>query len=304
MSKRGHKIIANIVGVLIGIAAIYVVLRGINASEIKDALSKMNVFCIAPLILVNFCIIYFKSWRWQILLKPIKHIDLQLIFNFLLVSYMLNNVLPVKVGEVARFHMTGKEMQISRYTTAASMVADKIFEGLSFLLLAALLLFFENVPNWMHNGLTVTITITLVGFVLAIIYSKRDYKNHILIKLQEGVKPLLQGDVFIKGLALSLLSWVLQILMVYLCQIAFAVYLPVWGTLLVIIAINLVAVIPSAPGNLGTFELACVMAYIFLGVEKELALLIGLTYHMVQFIPVTLTGGVLILSKRSLRTLI
>lgn len=290
-----NRYTAQVVGIAIGIAAIYFSVKNINSNELKESLSAVKPLWLVPIVLSNFIVIALKSLRWRIMLKRIKRIAFWLMFRVLTIGYMANNILPARLGEAVRIHMLGKDAEVSRSTTTASLISDRIIEAVSFLLLAASLILFTNVPKWMHYGLTVTLIVTVVGYTVAIIYSTRDIEHKFLKKFQEGIRPLLHWNIFLEGSLMSLLSWFVQLGMIYMTQVAFGVSLPFWSALLVLIAVNLAIIVPSAPAQLGTFELACVLAYTSMGLDKGTALLIGATYHLMQIIPITITGGLFIM---------
>lgn len=289
---------AQFLGIVIGILAIYLSVKNINSKELGDALRSIKVAWLVPIILSNFIVIGLKAFRWRVMLKLVKKIKFTLMYRVLTIGYMANNVLPARLGEAVRIHMLGKDAEVSRLTTTASLVSDRVVEAVSFLLLAASLVLFTNVPKWMHYGLTITLVVTVIIYTVAFIYSTREVEHRILKSLQEGISPLLNWRIFLEGFVASLLSWFIQLCMIYMTQVAFGVILPFWSSLLVLIAVNLAIVVPSAPAQLGTFELACVLAYTSMGVDKSMALLIGATYHFMQIIPITLVGGSFMLASQ------
>lgn len=291
------KSISRLVGITIGIIAVYLSLKNIQGEEIASSLKSINPYWILPIIVLNFIVIGSKALRWQIMIQPVKKIKFVTMFRVLLIGFMANTVLPARLGEAVRVHILGRDAEISRTSTAGSVVADKIIEGVSFLFLAALLTIFTDVPEWMQLGLKIAFGIIVVLYAVAAIYLRRKMRNSFLIKLQTGIKALLHMRLATLSLLVSFLSWFLQGLMLYMTQIAFGVHLPIWGVVLVLLAINLAVSLPSAPGYVGTFELASILAYTYLGLDKSTALLIGVTFHILQIVPVTLIGGILMLTS-------
>ena len=292
-----YKFITRTLGVVIGIVAIYFSLRNIQGKEVFDSLKAINASWIIPIIIMNFMVIAVKALRWKIMITPIKKIRFLTMFRVLTIGFMANSVLPARLGEAVRVDMLGRDEALSRVTTAATVVADRIIEAVSFLLLAAILVFMFNVPEWMHKGLIITLCITIFCYGLVIFHSKRKTNNKFLKKLQDGAQALLHMRLATFSFLTSLLSWFLQGLMLYMTQLAFGVHLPIWGIILVLLAINLAVALPAAPGYVGTFEFACILAYSYLGLDKNIALLVGATFHILQIVPITLVGGILMLTS-------
>lgn len=283
-------------GIAVSLFAIVFVVRTANGAALRTTLSSVQLPWLLPVILINAVVIFTKAFRWQVLVRPLMEVGFFRMVTILTVGFMANNVLPARLGEAVRVHLLHRKTDLGHATTAGSLIADKILEGLSFLLLTLLLLFLDGVPPWMGYGIAVTALATIGAYIGVILYARSHPKQRVFIKLQEGLAPLHHPKVFIVGMAVSLASWLMQLGMIYLCQRAFGVHIPFWSTMLVLVAVNLAVIIPSAPANIGTFELACVLTYTFLGVDKDVGLLVGAAYHLLQVLPVTLIGALLLLA--------
>jgi uncharacterized membrane protein YbhN (UPF0104 family) len=283
-------------GIAISLLAIFFVIKTINGNTLKETIASIKVAWLIPVVIINFAVILSKAFRWQILVKPLSHISLGRITSILTVGFMANNILPARLGDAVRVHMLHRRTDLGHATTAGGLIADKILEGIAFLFLTLFLFFFISVPDWMRYGLLAMLVVIVGIYLLTLLYSRTEIKRWaFFIKLQEGLAPLHNRKVFITGFCVSLFSWLLQLSMIHLTQLAFGIELPFWNALLVLVAVNLAVVVPSGPAHLGTFELACVLSYTFLGIDKNVGLLIGATYHLVQVLPVTVIGAVLLL---------
>ncbi len=292
-----YQRVLNYSGIAISIVAIGFVVRTVNGNSLQNALASVQIEWLIPVILINFLVIISKAFRWQLLVNPLKHISLYQITTILTIGFMANNILPARLGDAVRIHLLHRKTNLGAVASTGGLIADRILEGISFLLLAALLFLFSDVPHWMIYGLGITLLVVAGVYILSLVYSRSQMRRGFLIKLQAGLAPLHNRRVFITGFGASVVSWVMQLAMIYMTQLAFGVHLPFWSTVLVLIAVNLAVIVPSTPAHLGTFELACVLSYTFLGVDKSLGLLIGATYHLVQVLPVTLIGAVMLLVK-------
>jgi uncharacterized membrane protein YbhN (UPF0104 family) len=100
--------------------------------------------------------------------------------------------------------------------------------------------------------------------------------------------------------ALSLLGWGSELMMLVLFQGAFHLPLSFRTALLTLVGINAAIVIPTLPGNFGTFEAGATMALVLCGAPRDVAVSYALTYHLSHVIPVALvaTGVYLVRSRR------
>jgi glycosyltransferase AglD len=103
--------------------------------------------------------------------------------------------------------------------------------------------------------------------------------------------------------ALSLLGWSAELVMLLLFQGAFGLT-PSFGTaLLTLVGINAAIVIPNVPGNFGTFEAGATIALVMRGVSRDVAVSYALTYHLTHVVPVAVVAtAVFLYRSRRYRT--
>jgi uncharacterized protein (TIRG00374 family) len=91
-----------------------------------------------------------RTWRWQILVQPLKNIPLRRLFPVLVMGFMFNNILPARLGEFARAYLTGQREGISKTAAFATVVLERVFDGMIIVLffgLASLCLFSHHPDN-------------------------------------------------------------------------------------------------------------------------------------------------------------
>ena len=86
--------------------------------------------------------------------------------------------------------------------------------------------------------------------------------------------------------ALSLLGWGSEIVMLMLFQDAFHLQPSLRTAVLTLVAINAAVVIPAVPGNFGTFEAGAAAALVMCGAPRDVALSYAFTYHLTHVIAV------------------
>ena len=86
--------------------------------------------------------------------------------------------------------------------------------------------------------------------------------------------------------ALSLLGWSSEIVMLVLFQRAFHLEPSVRTALLTLVGINAAIAIPTLAGNFGTFEAGATAALVMSGAPRAVAVSYALTYHLTHVIPV------------------
>lgn len=72
-----------------------------------------------------------RAWRWEVLLKPVKHVGFWQSFNPVMIGFTCNTVLPLRVGEVARPALFAAKEGVSFSASFATVVLERVFDLLA-----------------------------------------------------------------------------------------------------------------------------------------------------------------------------
>jgi len=296
----------KIAGFLLSIAIIILLFYFIDFGEALRAFSQVKPLELFIVFILNFVVILFKSMRWQVLLDPRPRLVVLYLTN--LIGFMANTILPARAGELVRALILGKKENISKTTVIGSAALDRIFEGIGMFILLVIMPLIMDTPDWMKKGtlgFIIFFSILLIGLILfmkvnpdtIIKYIPLSDKTNtflkgVLEKLQKGFEAINNIKTSSIATILSLMGWVVQVLMIHFVILSFGIHISPLAALMTLLSVNIAIMIPAAPGSLGTFELAVVLALGFFNIEKSLALSIALTYHFIQLIPVTIAGAI------------
>jgi uncharacterized membrane protein YgdD (TMEM256/DUF423 family) len=204
---------------------------------------------------------------------------------------MGNNTLPARAGDVMRAMLLGG----SRRTALGTVVAERVLDIAALGLIFAVVvldrgLAFGPLPYLVAAGVLV-----LVAVVLLWRYVPR---------VREFARPLVGATrrlVSLHGLALLALSvvvWTLEALVYETVGSAVGIGLGFTGALYVMALTNLSALVPAAPGYVGTFDAAVLLALRSL---KLPALGYLLVLRFVLFVPITVAGFAVFVARYARR---
>jgi uncharacterized protein (TIRG00374 family) len=109
-----------------------------------------------------------------------------------------------------------------------------------------------------------------------------------------GLVALREPRVALRGMALTLASWVVLGFSFWILTAALHLDVPVVAGMLVVVAINLSLVLPSSPAALGVFEAATVVALRAFDVPRAEALSYALVLHLLNLVPFLVIGAALL----------
>jgi len=126
MSKK--LFISLVMGSLLSALTLYLSFRNVPIGQLVSYLAIINYWWIAPTIAL--CVITFvlRTLRWQLILRSVDQIGFQQAFHPLMIGFMMNCVLPGRVGELARPVLLRQKHGISVTTGIATVAAERIFD--------------------------------------------------------------------------------------------------------------------------------------------------------------------------------
>ena len=140
--------ISLLLGVIISALALYLALRNVPFSELLVYLASINYIWILPSALVAIIAFTLRVYRWQIILDSVQTVKFWQAFHPLMIGFMINCILPGRVGEAARPAVLLKTEKVPFSTGLATVAAARVFDvGTLIVLFAALLATVQIDPN-------------------------------------------------------------------------------------------------------------------------------------------------------------
>ena len=333
----GRKKILFILGTTLTVFFLYMALRKQDLSEMYRAIRDAHYIYLLPALIVFSGGYAVRTLRWQFLLNPVKPVRLRRLFPLLMIGFMANNIFPSRAGEVVRAYVTGRKEGISKSATFATIVIERIFDGLILVLFFALVLLVAPLPTHltaekegMVHDITRAATVTGIALTSALLFliavivwrersmtvfsrviarlpgPSRDFADHVLRSVMTGLESLRRAKETFFIFLTSVLSWALEAASYHFVLRAFDLHLAASVPILLLSVVNLATMVPSTPGYFGPFEFFGAGTLKFFGVDPETALASVIVIHALVYLPITLVGALCVgregLSWRELGT--
>jgi len=127
--------ISFIVGLAISAAALYFAFQNVPVRDLLNYLASINYLWVLPalgLVMISF---YLRAVRWQIILMSTQKITIGRAFHPMMIGFMINCVLPGRLGEIARPIILQRKEKVPFTTGLATVAAERIFDLCLLLLL-------------------------------------------------------------------------------------------------------------------------------------------------------------------------
>lgn len=302
----------------LGISLLFLdfVFAEINLGEVGRALAQANYWWLLPSTLFVLLHVYFRTLRWQRLLKPMGEVGFWPAFRGLVIGITGNTVLPARAGEFLRAYVLGRSTGLPKTGVFATLVVERIFDGLT-VLLVLLAVIILGVRNEMLQTAGILGGVFYLGAMVAvfIFMTKRHWADTLVNKFlparpAKTVLGLLDG--FHSGLAVlknprdlavvtfwNALTWIMIPISLWFPLLAFDFGAPIpWqAPVLLLPALALGLTIPGAPGGVGVIQAAVKLTLdlTFAGLPvapnfAETVAAAGILIHLAQFVPEIIPG--------------
>jgi uncharacterized protein (TIRG00374 family) len=269
----------------------------------------MNLLLVTIAIICDVLSFVCQGLRWRLLLQPFGSISVLRATQAIYSGMFVNEVLPMKLGELLRAYLISRWTSVKLGTVAASIVIERLFDG--FWLVAAFLvtMIFIPLPRRLivAGDALAALILILIGLLIAVAWRAasadsfvgtisrggRHYPQTIgkegEAKQNSGVRSLVRSlrallnriavelRVIIYSrsslwaFALSLILMSLQWLAFWLAMLGFGLHLSLLAVAAVFVIVHVGTSLPGAPANIGTYQFFTVFGLTFFGIDKTSA---------------------------------
>ena len=300
-------------GVLISVLFLWLALRGLHLGEVWDTMRRANYLWLIPSVATYFIAVWARTWRWDYMLRPLKHIPLRRLFPVVVIGYMGNNIYPFRAGEVLRSYVLRRQEAVPMSASLATVIVERVFDGLVMLLFVFAALPLAPLPSDSIRAVVIVASVAFFGaLIVFFVIAAVPQRILLLTEWLTGYflperwrRPLLDfAGRFMVGLSAlrsfrnvlmiflsSVVIWLLETVKYWFVMHAFDFEVSFFALMLMNGIVNLATTLPSAPGYIGTFDGPGIAVLILYGVEQAIATAYTLVLHAALWLPVTLLGA-------------
>lgn len=302
-------------GLAISAFFLWLALPGLHLGEVAGYMAGANYIWLVPSVAVYFVAVWVRTWRWDYMLRPLKHIPVRDLFPVVVIGYMGNNIYPLRMGEVLRSYVLRRRENVPMGASLATVIVERVFDGLVMLLFVFIALPFFPLPET-YRRLVILASVAFMGalllfFLFAAVpeqtlrladwfytrFLSATWREKFLGVTQNVLNGLISLRNFRNVLMIfgtSLIIWLLETVKYWFVMHAFdfgEAQVTFFALMLMNGVVNLATTIPSAPGYVGTFDVPGIAVLVLYGVTPEIATAYTVVLHIALWLPITLLGA-------------
>ena len=309
---RKAKVI-TIAGFIVSIVLLCFSLKDIRFHDITTTLQKADPWLIPLPIIFILCAVLLCAFRWSRLIGNSVHfLDA---FAALMIGLFVNNVLPARIGEVARAYVISKKRKLSFTFSFSTVLLDRFFDLTGLLLLAFVFFPEKSLPPAVSRSIYILIALLIVCVGCIILLSRERFANKLagmsqrirrplftklterVFKIQENLKRINSPFNLLLTVTISFCTWFSMTIALYLVILMLGIQVDFCHVPFVCALLNLGLTIPSSPGYVGVYQFLLVYLLTIFGVPKHEGFTISLIYHAMWFVPYNIIGFIYLLKE-------
>lgn len=305
--RRGATVLF---GVVVSLVALTIIATSVDLETTAGILARADPLPVIGALGVLAVSLTLRATRWTILLPPDsagRSQPVTRIAPVMLIGYLGNVAMPARLGEVLRAYLVGRRQGIPFATAMGTVILERVLDTAVLAAMASGAAFGVGAPPWVSRlclGVAAVATLFVVLLAtgvaerfIAVIRRRLGWQHRLsgavawTATMSAGMSAQGVRRIFVAA-ALSAAAWSLDALVFWLVAQALGIDLTPPAALVVAAVTVLGTAIPSAPGYIGTFELAASAIAVAFGVPAAPALALGLLAHVVTLVPIAIGGMV------------
>ncbi len=136
MKKR--LAISLVLGIGLSAAALYFAFRNVPVGDLAHYLGSINYLWMLPAVMLVIASFVLRAVRWRLILASVRDLPLGRAFHPMMIGFMINCVLPGRLGEIVRPVLLRQKEGIPFGTGLATVAAERFFDLLFMVILFTL----------------------------------------------------------------------------------------------------------------------------------------------------------------------
>lgn len=302
------------------IALGWALLRRLDLARLLEVLRHASIPLLALAALLNLTLnTAARVARWAPLVGALPHggrgAGFAELAKLFVASQAASNLLPANAGDALRVVQLHRRHGYPVSGLVTARLVEAVVQALTLALLALLIVPSPETPASLSAALLTFAALGLGGGLSIFWLARRApapprtgeraaskgrslrfiaRAREAILGLVEAARHFQSPRVWLESLFWSLVSDLIDVLMIGLVLKAVGISLSPVAWLVTFVALNLVLILPSTPAQVGVLEVGAVAALRALGVDEHPALAFALLYHAAHVLPPTLVGGPLL----------
>ncbi|MGZ5514873.1 MAG: lysylphosphatidylglycerol synthase transmembrane domain-containing protein [Candidatus Aminicenantales bacterium] len=304
-----QKVLRWAAAYVVAAAGLLWVFHDVEWAKLLKNITGLDWTWVALGVLVDVLSYAAQGVRWRLLLKPLGNISVLQTTQAVYASLFFNEVVPFHLGEIARAYPISRWMAAPLVAVIPSMALERLFDGIWIAVGIGITAIFVPLPrNLLEAGDLFGLAMLALSAVLVYLLVRKAREprpeapgrlrrwgparwiNANLMRLEDGLRSIGFSWLSAAAFAVSFLVLLFPALSFWFILAAYGLRLSFWVGGAVFLIVRFGTVLPGAPGNLGLYQVFCVLGLTLFGVDKTAAAGFSIVVYVLLSIPLWVLG--------------
>jgi glycosyltransferase 2 family protein len=300
--QNKKTVLQGIFGLSFGAFCLWLALRLISFDEIGHSLSQLDYSWVAVAAVLYCLNLSVRVIRWRLLLRQTIKLSYSKVAAALVIGYMVNSLLPARLGELYRADYMKRRHAMTRSAALGSIVVERMLDGIAIVIIFNFGLVLSGIPSEESTILlTISILASAIFFGLYLFVRYFSYFKKLLGKLPvkwleskldnfSSSLTVVRQRSFIAPVLVTVLIYVLESATLACALKSTGIELAVYQNFVVLGAVVLGTLIPTAPAFVGSIQLSFIVTLGAFGMGASSAFVAATAYQIFPLMLVVAAG--------------
>jgi hypothetical protein len=283
--RRGRPGPSRFAGFAIAAACLAWVVHDIDLAEAARSAASIRWAWVPLAVLLDVGSYLCQGWRWERLLRPRGSPGVVRATQAVYAGLFTNEVLPARLGEAVRAYLVRRWTGASYASIVSSMLLERFCDAIWLAIGFAAVAVLVPLPRDLviaGDALGIVVVAATAVFVALVLRQRHGTTPaapagavgaaprllRVIRRLADELRAVGGTRAFYAALLLSLGIPLLQGVSLWVLLVGYGFGLSPWAGLAIFLIVHMGTALPNAPGNIGTYQLLCVLALQLFGIAK------------------------------------
>jgi uncharacterized protein (TIRG00374 family) len=299
---------------LFSLLLIYIAFIGIE--DVIFSLLQANILLLILAIVIYYLSLLIRSFRWKYILESLENqnnskIGYWSIYSLISFSFALNNLFPLRMGELYRPYELTKKHDYSLISSFATIILERTFDVIMMgclILISAFLQGLENIFYETDIVLNLALSIIIVGVFISLLATlTREKPTYFLVRILNLISNLVQKKVIkdeeqtaqkvsaevsllvrnrmvlILGFVYSLIIWLMEGLVFWIVSISMNIHISLLMAIFILLLAGLIGNSITSASGLSQLPFMIGQLVLLANIPQNLALSTSVVYLVIVF---------------------
>jgi uncharacterized membrane protein YbhN (UPF0104 family) len=301
-----------VAGSLIGALCLVWLFHGVALAPFLQSVNRLRWPWIWAAIGVQLVSYACQGYRWKLLLRPIGDVPWRTSTRAIFAGLFTNEIMPARPGEVLRAYLIARGLHVRPAAALPSIVVERVFDGFWLGLALGITIMLIPLPRELLRvgDALGALVLAAIGVFVVLAFRKpgggpadtdaplepglRSRTRMVVTRVADGLRDSVLSQDGGVAFGFSGLFLFFQVLAFWLVMQGDGVPLGFLPGLATVVVIQLGTAVPGAPGNVGTYQLACVAGLVLFGIDKTTATMFSMIVFVLLSVPLWIVGALAI----------